>query len=362
VDKKPIVRLGLVPSPVHCHRIADDIAETLADVLIDQIDDTVTWEVVVEPDPLTGSNVEVPELLDEIYSWVQSKEWDYGICLTDLPLRRAGRIVVAEASDERDIGFISVPSLGALAVRSRTRAMILQLMEGLYHGTSPDDVSRQKVGKDEAVAVDAGDSTTDVDIRYGAPRTRGHLRLVAGMVYANQPWTLFPNFKTTVATAFATGAYGLIFTTLWELGDAYGIGRLTTLMFAAMFLLIGWIIISHDLWEPHRKASSQYLTTLYNATTILTITTGVVFAYAAIFLLLLTAAIVYIPASMLESTLEHPISALNYLTIAWVAASVATIAGAIGAGLEDTEAVQNATFGWRQQHRFQEHKHFEDSE
>jgi hypothetical protein len=331
-------------------------------VLSDRINDQVTWEVVVEPDPLTGSNVGVPELLDEIDSWSQSGDWDYAICLTDLPLIHAGRIVVAEASDDRDIGFISVPSLGVFGLQSRVEGMILQIMEGLHHGTAPDDLSRRKVDEGQAESVNVDESTPDVDVRYRAPRSRGQVRLVTGMVYANRPWSLFPKFRTTVATAFATGAYGLIFTTLWELGDAYRVGRLITLMIAALFILIGWIIIAHDLWESHRGSTSQYLTTLYNVTTILTITTGVVLAYVVIFLLLLFAAAVFIPASMLEHALQHPISLYHYVAIAWVTASVATIAGAVGAGLEDTNAVRNATFGWRQHHRFQEYQQFKKSE
>jgi hypothetical protein len=80
----------------------------------------------------------------------------------------------------------------------------------------------------------------------------------------------------------------------------------------------------------------------------------IVVAYALIFLLLLTAALIYIPTSLLESTIQQPATPASFVRIAWITESVATIAGAVGAGLEDTDAVREATFGWRQHHRFEE--------
>jgi len=206
------------------------------------------------------------------------------------------------------------------------------------------------------------DEDEERNLRYTAPPLKGHIYLLTGMVYANRPWRLFPSFKTTVATAFATGGYGLIFTTLWEIGNAYGYGRLITLMIVAMSFLVGWIILSHRLWEPKDRDISGYLRSLYNAATLLTIATGVVFYYAVIFVLLLVAAIIYIPTGMLETTIGQEVTPINYVRIAWVTSSVATIAGAIGAGLEDSEAVQNATFGWRQSNRWRQHQQEQEQE
>jgi len=359
-QEKRTVTLGLVPSPDHCERVAADIAPLLPELLAGCVDDTVTWRIAIKPDPLIGSYLELPDLLDEVDDVLRNEPWNYAICLTDLPIRRHGRIVIADASNRRNIAYISLPPLGVIRLRARTRAMIVELMTGLRRQASKDDAAPRQVGIDVAELSDHVEEKIDSDVRYVAPRLMGHLHLIAGMVYANRPWSLFPSFKATVATAFATGGYGLIFTTLWEIGNIYGVWRLITLMLAAMSILIGWIVISHRLWEPHRGASSQYLTAVYNATTVLTITTGVVFAYVIIFALLLVAAFIYIPASMLESTIGQAVTPINYLKIAWVTSSVATIAGAVGAGLEDTEAVRNATFGWRQSNRWEQSHQAQD--
>lgn len=358
-----IVTIGLVPSPGQCERIANDIAGSLPDVLTDNVDGKIGWEVKIVADPLTGSDIETPRLLDEIGDWQGRYQWDMAIAITDLPVHDDDRIVVAEAGVERQLAWISISPLGVIRLRDRTRALIVELVDELHWGApresdiSPErraHVEEPKISPGIAREVRPPEDDRGIDVRYVAPSLMGHARLLSGMVYANRPWSLFPSFKTTIATAFATGGYGLIFSSLWQLGNIYELWRLILLMVAAMALLIGWIIISHRLWQSRRDASSHYLTTLYNTATLLTITAGVVFAYVIVYLLLLSAALVYIPTSMLESTIQQPVTPVSFARIAWITASVATIAGAVGAGLEDTDAVREATFGWRQHHRFQQ--------
>lgn len=370
-----VVTVGLVPSPGHAEGIVAKIAEDLPDLLREHIDDKVSWQIKVVPDPLTGSNVEAPELLDELDEWRIPHGWSYAICVTDLPIRRLGRIVIGEASVDRNLAWISVPPLGLLWLRRRIRAAILQMMNELRWGTpqgnpnrqqdehqhDPDSASERDRILDRMISSRIAEHSIPsedepaVDVRYLAPRRLGHTRLLAGMVYANRPWKLFPSFKTTVATAFATGGYVMIFSTVWVLGNQYETWRLIALTLASASVLCGWIMVSHGLWQRFH-GTSRYLASLYNTTTVLTVIVGVVFAYTAVFLLLLSASTVFIPPTVLESEVQHPVSAINYVRIAWMGASVATIAGAIGAGLEDSEEVRNATFSWRQRNRYEEYQ------
>lgn len=349
--------LGLLASKGLGERLARDIAETLPESLGEHISAKVEWNVEIDHDPLTGSNVAIDDILSEIDHVRRSHEWDFAIALTDLPIRDDKRIVIARTGAELSVAVISLPPLGVIRVRQRIQDMILELMDDLCRGTmSESEPSRFLRSSQASRGFEADEQGGPRNLQYTAPPMIGLVRLLAGMVYANRPWRLLPSFKTTVATAFATGGYGLIFTTLWEIGNVYGYGRLITLMLTAMGILVTWIIISHDLWERPQKGVGRYLLMLYNASTVLTIASGVAVSYVAIFLLLLLAATVYIPTGMLESTIGHAVTPISYIRIAWVTASVATIAGAIGAGLEDTEKVQDATLGWRQLLRWQEYQ------
>lgn len=73
--------------------------------------------------------------------------------------------------------------------------------------------------------------------------------------------------------------------------------------------------------------------------------------YIVLFVLFLVAVLVFVPSGLLQSQLGHSVSLINYMSLAWLACSVATIAGALGAGLESDETVRNATYGYRQRKR-----------
>jgi hypothetical protein len=90
---------------------------------------------------------------------------------------------------------------------------------------------------------------------------------------------------------------------------------------------------------------------LYNAATALTLTVAVMSSYAVLFVLVLVAAGIFLDSGFLQSTLKHPVGPIDYARLAWMATSLATVAGALGSGLEDEETVREATYGYRQQRR-----------
>lgn len=374
--------LGLVAAPEIPEKLANELAPELPELLREHIDDHVSWEVEVVRDPLTGSDQEAPEILDETHDRSRQEGWEYAICLTDLPVHRGRQVVVADASARRGVGGISLPPLGVTLLRRRVREAALQLVSELYHGTSESDRTDEERRRERGTSDDDSrlrgggarqlmghrlterlapikritpeDENMDVDVRFVAPRVRGRMRLLSGMVLANRPWKIFPAFKGAVAAAFATGTYGLIFPTLWRLGDAFGLARLVALMVVAIVGMIVWIILSHDLWERSSSPGSRYLAALYNSATALTISVAVLFAYAILFALFLLASLIFVPGSLLQASLGHSAGPLVYAAIAWVTASVATIAGALGGSLDDTDRVREAAFGYRQRRRAEE--------
>lgn len=182
------------------------------------------------------------------------------------------------------------------------------------------------------------------------------------MVLANRPWKLFPSFKGAIAAAFATAAYALVLPTIWALADAVGWTRLLALMVAAIVAMVSWVIVAHELWEQPDNREAPQWAALYNGVTVLTITVAVLFSYAVLFALVFLAAWVFVPGDYFQSTLKHPVGPGDNLILAWMATSLATVAGALGAGLENEDTVREATYGYRQERRQKHRNDAHDSE
>jgi hypothetical protein len=60
---------------------------------------------------------------------------------------------------------------------------------------------------------------------------------------------------------------------------------------------------------------------------------------------------IFVPSGYFQSTLQHPVDFGDYLTLAWMATSLATVAGALGSSLEDERTVREVAYGYRQQQR-----------
>jgi hypothetical protein len=92
--------------------------------------------------------------------------------------------------------------------------------------------------------------------------------------------------------------------------------------------------------------------TLYNGVTVLTIIVAVLLACAVLFALIFVAAGMFVPVAYFQTILKHLFGFGEYLTLSWLAASLATVAAdAIGSSLEDEDAVRDAAYGYRQRHR-----------
>lgn len=378
-ERRSSVALGLIAAPEIPEEIANDLAAELSELLGKHVDDSVSWDVSVIVDPLTGTNLEAPEILDVCRDRSRREGWDLAVCLTDLPVHRSGHTVVADASADRGVGGISLPALGATRLRPRVQEMTVQLVYELYARLGPDSRGEQGDAEtaDGAPALpgprprdlverrpaelvapfrrveppDEDMRQTGVDARFISPGLLGNLRLLSGMVLANRPWQILPSFKGTLAAAFATAAYVLVIPTIWMLADAVGWPRLLALMVAAVVAMVVWIILAHHLWERPSSREERRWATLYNGVTALTISMAVLVAYAVLFTLVFLAAWIFVPGQYFQSTLKHPVSVADFLILAWMATSLATVAGAIGSSLEHEETVRSATYGYRQRRR-----------
>jgi hypothetical protein len=90
---------------------------------------------------------------------------------------------------------------------------------------------------------------------------------------------------------------------------------------------------------------------LYNASTVLSVTVGVVCMYVLLFVVALLAAVTVIDSSYLEFTLRHSARFGDYVVLAWLSCSLGTVAGALGSNFDNESAVRQATYGRRQRER-----------
>jgi hypothetical protein len=338
--------LLLIADPGAPAALADDLVESLQEVLGGTSSLQSDWDVSVEVQPyLLDEQAEIAMVID----WVDpsSHDQDVVIYLTDLPRRDGARPVVADISVRHRFGLISIPSMGGLYVGRRLRAVVESIVF---------EVARQRTERTN-VATKLARTEEEGRVRYAAPRAFARLRLLSGMVYANRPWRLAAGMSRVMMATFASGAVSLAYPTIWQLSATMGPWRLSVTTVLASAAMVAWLVINHRLWERPHSRRERHRAALYNTSTVITLTIGVVVLHATSFVLLLLTACWTLPPQLLEQNLGHPVGAADYLRLAWLVAAVATLGGALGSGLEDDRAVREAAYGVRQRQRFDSPDH-----
>jgi amino acid transporter len=107
------------------------------------------------------------------------------------------------------------------------------------------------------------------------------------------------------------------------------------------------IMVTTGLWErsPHPAAREQVA--LFNIVTAATVGLGVAALYLALFIAMLAAALLLVPGSLLGLVLGHPAGVADQVSLAWLATSIATLGGALGAALESSETVREAAYTYQ---------------
>lgn len=358
--------IGIICAPELPRKITENIIDDLSTTFSQSITDNVEWKIEYQEDLLTGAAEKVDEIFEAAERIKQNNNWQYVICLTDLPIySTAGDIVLADLNIERGIAQISLPAFGFPPMQARLKKVILQMMVELYKDESFDKKEYKQNLKtitrsfplSPVRRIKPKEKEEKVDSRYIVhPRVNGEIRLISGMTIANRPWLLITSFKPIIAVAFATGAYSIIFTTLWKLSVHFSLIRLISLMLVSIASMVLWITLSHNLWETSTTKGDKKIKHLYNMATITTLTIGVVTFYSLLFIIFSIAILIFVPPDMFQSvtSIKEEVDALILLRLSWLGTSVAILAGAIGAGVENPELVRNIAYGYRQKQRYNE--------
>ena len=185
------------------------------------------------------------------------------------------------------------------------------------------------------------------------PRLMGRWRLLGGMVFANRPRLLVPGLKSALVAALATGAVATINSTVWLLAGSLSWWRLLIASLLSVALVVGWLVIDGELWDRPEddSAEARERSRLYNTSTLLTLTAGVVICYAALNVINLAWALFVLDSAVMDALHQASFGYGDFFVLAWFVASAATVGGGLGSGLESDEAIRAAAYSKREEER-----------
>ncbi|MEY1673691.1 hypothetical protein AB4Z55_05870 [Gordonia sp. ABKF26] len=344
---EPVVVLGVVAAPGQ----AIGLARKLVDAgLAEHVETTfpgARWQIDLVEAGLVQPPAGDAEIVDATRDLLLEREWDLVVYLTDLPLHVGKRPVVAHANAVHGVAVLSVPALGATGVRQRARGIITGLVGQLLGADADDLRGHQKSPARSALRHRVRQLGTDVDeagTAFTARVLTGNLRLLTGMVRANRPWRLALGLSRALTGAIAAGVFALVTADIWLLADTFGGIRLTGVALGSIIAITATLIIGADLWERGGSRQTREQVVLFNIVTTITVVLGVGAFYAALFVLSAIGALCLVVPQVIGATLDHPVGFTDYLEVAWLTCSLATVGGALGAGLETDEAVRDAAY------------------
>ncbi|MFI0264204.1 hypothetical protein ACH4OW_35000 [Streptomyces sp. NPDC017056] len=362
----PVPSLGvtvvaLLADPDAPTEIAQRMARTLPDRLADKSGQGRRFDVEVVSEPFTSGTEDLPTLMRRIMDRGSAENWDIVVALTDLPVHSHRRKLAVNLNLEHGLALLSLPSLGGLRLQARARRAVEEAVLGLAepHTTGAEGPPRSHPlrgpfgNRLAPVHPDQSGEEETGDVRYVVSGPRGYVRVLAGMVRANRPWRLVPGLSKALAATLATGAVATVNSTVWSLAAYLSTPRLVIATVGSVAIMIGWLIVDANLWHrsPESSPEARQRAALYNASTVVTVGIGVLVCYAGLMAINLVWALFILNGQVFASMTRTSLHATEYWTLTWFVASLATVGGALGSGLESDEVVRAAAYSKREQER-----------
>lgn len=125
--------VGIIPSPGVAHEHAKKIIPRVKKLLTERIDGDNHWNFDIKVDLMIGSAEDVHESVDKAAKLKEQHQWDYVICLTDLPSISDNKVVISDYNSEKQVAMLSLPSLGVIDLKRKLIKTVTSLIEQLYY-------------------------------------------------------------------------------------------------------------------------------------------------------------------------------------------------------------------------------------
>src|SRR5690348_12756260 len=346
--RQPELVIGLLASPGPASELTGSLAGEVIDRLAGQLPG-VRWRVKFVSDRLVEPPTDLSALIAAGRRMLLERGWHLVVCVTDLPLQTARRPVIAHVSATHGVAVLSMPALGPVSVRKRTAETIVRLVGHMLGDLAPtaDAASPTQAVTRRMRELGGRTERGEHGIGFVARVITGNIWLLLGMLRANRPWRLALRLMRVLAVAFAAGVFALVTSDIWRLSHYLGPLRLIVIGLGSVAGITVTIMVATGLWErsPHPAAREQVA--LFNIVTAATAALGVAALYLALFGIMLAAALLLVPGNLLDLVLRYPAGVADQVRLAWLATSIATLGGALGAALESGETVREAAYTYQ---------------
>ncbi|MEU6389153.1 hypothetical protein [Streptomyces sp. NPDC046939] len=356
-----VIVVALLADPDAPTEVAQRMARVLPARLADRSGPGRQFDVQVVSEPLTSGSEDPPTLMRRIRDRASTEDWDVVVALTDLPLHADGHTLVVDVHRGHGLALLSLPSLGGWRLQTRAREAVEETVLGLVKAKAGEDEENERrrplraplAGRIVPVDPDPAGDEDAADLHYVVSGHQGRLRVLMGMVRANRPWRLVPGLSKALAAALASGAIATVDSTVWSLAGALSTPRLVIATVGSLATMIGWLIVDAELWHRPSKGSreARQRARLFNASTVVTVAIGVLVCYAGLMVINYVWGLFILNDRVFTSMTRSPLDPVDYVTLAWFVASIATVGGALGSGLESDEAIRAAAYSKREQER-----------
>jgi hypothetical protein len=351
--------LGLIAAPGPATELAASLVSDLPRQLADRLPG-VHWDVRLLSDRLVEPPVDSSDLIQAAREKLLNEGWHLAVCITDLPL--AGRRpVIAYTSPTHGVAVLSLPALGAVDVRRRALRAVVRLVSALLTqygdievGDDGNEEDRKSITARKVAELGRHTEQDQNGIRLVANVITGNFRLLLGMLRANRPWRAVIRLSSAVVAALGIAVLSLVNGFIWQIGDSGGLLRLGGLTVASILALVLTLILGGKLPEEIPRADGREdfpevreQVIFFNVVTVTTVVIGVIALYLILLALTVAVSFLLLPPDQVARQLGHDVSPATLLAIAWLTASLATVGGALGAGLQKSSKIREVAYTYR---------------